>query len=60
MRLKDRGEDAGFKPGQSRGRRQQGEEPVGGAQREEPLSVVRAAAGAHRAREQWRAGFQVL
>lgn len=42
------------------GHRQQGEQPVGGAQLEELLSVVRAAAGAQWAREQWRAGFQVL
>lgn len=34
--------------------------PVGGAQLEKLLSVVRARAGAQWAREQWQAGFQVL
>lgn len=61
MRLKGRGENAGLKPGQSWGNAgSEGKEPVGGAQLDEPLSVVRAMAGAQWAREQWRAGFQVL
>lgn len=62
MRHKDRGENAGLEPGQSQGNagRREGKQPVGGAQLEELLSVVRAMAGAQWAREQWRAGFQVL
>lgn len=63
MRLKGRGENAGLEPGQSRGGnvgKSEGKQPVGGAQLEKLLSVVRAMAGAQWAREQWRAGFQVL
>lgn len=60
MRLKDTGEDAGFKPGQGAGAQATGKQPVGGEQLEELLSVVRAEAGAQWAREQRRAGFQVL
>lgn len=42
MRLKDTGEDAGFKPGQGAGAQATGKQPVGGEQLEELLSVVRA------------------
>ena len=60
MRLKDRGEDAGLEPGQRRDAGSREKQPVGGAQLEKLLSMVRAAAGAQWAREQWWAAFQVL
>lgn len=58
MGLKDRGEVAG--QGRAGNTDREGKQPVGGAQLEKLLSMARATAGVQRAREQRRAGFQVL
>lgn len=60
MRLKDRGEVAGFEPGWRRNAGEGGKQPVGGAELKKLLCMVRARTGVQWAREQWRAGFQVL